>query len=457
MIRPLFFAALLSLALPLAAPAAEGPLLASAASPKVSIRPVTSPGGITAWLWQDDTVPVITLRAVNPGGVQLDPKPGVSRVMNALTGVTAGNYDQATFARQFERLSASLSVSRTPTFDQISVRLVRDRREESADLIALALTAPVVIPPVLAHGQAAVKRQLAAEARQPGAKAERLLSALFLGDQAPMVTALLTPAEIDAIRLDDLTRVHRDRVTRTGLQISVAGAISPAELAPLLDRLFARLPDGAPATPTPSITARPTPGVYNLPLAGAPQSSLVTALPGVSRTDPDFWPMVLLNHALGGATFSSRLKQELRETRGMVYSTSSALRTGGLRPLWTTAAAMAPERVVEAIGLTRALWTALHQDGITQAELEAARDYFLGSAMVSLTSTAAMADFVAGLQLDGLPPTYYDDRQAILARLTLEQVNSVARRRIDPDALVVIVAGAPTPDLPPSLPLPPGF
>lgn len=449
MIRSLFFAALVSVALPLAASAAEGP--------KVTIRPVTSASGITAWLWQDETVPVITLRAMARGGARLDPKPGVSRVMNTLSGVTAGNYDQVSFARQFEALSASMSVSRTPAFDQISVRLVRDRREESADLIALALTAPVVIPTVLAHGQAGVKRQIAAEARQPGARAERLLAALFLGDQVPMVTTTPTPAEIDAIQLSDLTRVHRERLTRAGLQIAVAGAISPAELAPLLDRLFARLPDGPAPQPAPAITTVPTPGLYHVPIAGAPQSSLITALPGVTRTDPDFWPMVILDHVLGGATFTSRLKQELREVRGMVYSTSSALRTTGLRPLWTTAAAMAPDRVTEAIGITRALWAGLSTQGITQAELDTARDYFLGAATITLTSTAAMADFVAGLQWDGLPPTYYDDRRASLASLTLEQVNSVARRRIDPEALVVIVAGATTPDLPPSLPLPPGF
>ncbi len=448
MIRALLRPLLICLLLPGAAMAVD--------PPKVTIESVTSPGGITAWLWRDETVPVISIQASARGGSRLDPKPGVSRLMNALTGTTAGNYDPVGFVRQFESLATSLTVSYLPAFDQISIRMIRDKRDDSADLIALALSQRIIPDAAIIQGRIGLKRQLQAEQRQPGVRAEQTMAALFLGDRVPMITTPLLP-RVDEITRDDMTAVMRNRLTRANLLVGVAGAISPAELAPLLDRLFGKLPAGEAAPPLPVFPARPQPGFYHVPVAGAPQSSLITVLPGVERKEADFWPATILDHVLGGATFTSRLKTELREKRGMVYSTGSSLRSGGLRPTWVTTAAMAPGRVAEAIEITKRQWAELRDGGITQDELDTARDYFLGSAIVSLTSTGAMADFIWRMQLDGLPATYYDDRRTMLAGLTLDQVNAVAKRLIDPDALVIVAAGETTPDLPPSLPLPPGF
>lgn len=445
MLRPLL---ILGFMLPLAGQAAD--------APRIAITPVTSPGGITAWLWQDETVPVIAVRAAVRGGARLDPKPGVSRLWNTLTGIAAGDFDAATLARKWEAASASLSVVRGATTDLINLSLPRSSLAATGDLAALVLTRPVISADSLALARTSVRRRLIEADRQPGQRAEDLLTLLSLGDRVPALTAKPLPG-LDGITEADLHAVHRDRLVRANLVVSVAGAISPAELGPFLDRVFGGLPEGQKPPRPPSLPEAPAPGVYHISIPGAPQSVVLTALPGLRRTSPDYWAALVLDHTLGGATFTSRLKQEVREKRGLVYSTGSSLRTGGLRPAWVTTAALAPAKVPEAVAITRQIWADLRDHGLTQAELDAARDYYLGSLTVSLTSTGAMADFVSGLQLDGLPPTYYDDRRAALTALTLDQVNAAAKRLIDPSALVVIIAGETTPDLPPSLPLPPGF
>jgi zinc protease len=194
-----------------------------------------------------------------------------------------------------------------------------------------------------------------------------------------------------------------------------------------------------------------------LPVPGAPQTSLLSILPGPKRDDPDFWSVLVLNQVFGGGTFTSRLKMDLRERRGMVYSTGSALSIGGLRPLWSASAAFAPDRSAEAVTAITDQWRSLREGGITQAELDSARDYLLGALALSLDSTPAMADFIASLQQDNLPATYFTDREAALRALTLDQVNAAVKRWVDPDKLVTIIAGQPQPNLPPSLPLPEGF
>ncbi len=431
-------------------------LIVPVAEAAPNIVPVRSPGGITAWLWQDDSVPVISVRASFRGGAWLDPKPGVSRLMDSLTGIAAGGYDEVSYARQFEILSASVGVTHSSTVDRVSIRMLRDRRNETADLVAVTVTAPIVTPTAFERARQAMRRDLASEDRQPSALAGRLASRLFLGDQFPQLTTRLLPV-MDEIALEDLYTVQQDRMTRAGLTVAVAGAISPAELGPLLDRMFARLPEGS-AQPVPVRPShQPQPGLYLLPVPGAPQTSLLSVLPAPARDDADFWSVLVLNQVFGGGSFTSRLKMDLRERRGMVYSTGSTLSIGGLRPLWFASAAFAPDRASEAVTAMAGQWVDLRDGGITQAELDAARDYLLGSLTLSLASTPAMADFVAGLQQDNLPATYFTDREVALRALTLDQVNAAAKRWLDPAKLVTIIAGQANPALPASLPLPEGF
>lgn len=431
-------------------------LIAPSAQAAPQIVPVRSPGGITAWLWQDESVPVIAIRAIFRGGAWLDPKPGTSRLMDSLTGIAAGPYDEVGYARQIETLSASIGISHGTLTDRLNIRMLRDRREETADLVAVTVNSPIVTPTAFERARQGLRRSLAAEERQPAALAGRLASRLFLGDSFP---ALTTPplTVMDTIALEDLYSLHRDRTTRAALVVAVAGAISPVELGPLLDRMFGGLPEGSPPPQPERPTGQPQPGVYILPVPGAPQTSLLSVLPGPKRDDPDFWSVLVLNQVFGGGTFTSRLKMDLREQRGMVYSTGSALSIGGLRPLWSASAAFAPARSGEAIAAMAGQWRQLRDGGITQAELESARDYLLGALTLSLDSTPAMADFIASLQQDNLPATYFTDREAALRALTLDQVNAAVKRWVDPDKLVTIIAGQPQPNLPPSLPLPEGF
>jgi zinc protease len=420
------------------------------------IVPVRSPGGITAWLWQDDSVPVISVRASFRGGAWLDPKPGVSRLMDSLKGTGAGDYDEVSYARQLESLSASVGVTHGAMVDRVSIRMLRDRRDETADLVAITVTAPTVTPTAFERARQAMRRELASEDRQPSALAGQLAARLFLGDQFPQLTTRLLPV-MDEIALEDLYTVQQDRMTRAGLAVAVAGAISPAELGPLLDRMFGGLPEGrAHAVPT-RPTHQPPPGFYLLPVPGAPQTSLLSVLPAPGRDEADFWSVLVLNQVFGGGSFTSRLKMDLRETRGMVYSTGSNLSIGGMRPLWFASASFAPDRAAEAITAITNQWQQLGDGGITQAELDSARDYLLGSLTLSLASTPAMADFGASLQQDNLPRTYFTDRAVALRALTLDQVNEAAKRWINPARLVTIIAGQANPALPASLPLPEGF
>ena len=113
---------------------------------------------------------------------------------------------------------------------------------------------------------------------------------------------------------------------RSGLIVAAVGDIDEAELGRLLDRAFGGLPVGTPL-PLPPDWKPPTKARTIVVERPVPQSTVLMALPGIARDDPDWYAALVMNHILGGGGQQSRLFSEVREKRGLAYGASSSLRS----------------------------------------------------------------------------------------------------------------------------------
>ena len=109
-----------------------------------------------------------------------------------------------------------------------------------------------------------------------------------------------------------------------GLKIAVVGDIDAATAATLIDRTFGELPAKAELKPVPAITAQGL-GRRNVIKLDVPQAVVNFGAPGIARNDPDFMAAYIINHILGGDSFSSRLYHEVREKRGLAYGIFASL------------------------------------------------------------------------------------------------------------------------------------
>lgn len=437
MTRPILPAAFLGIAL------LASPLPLSAGPVQIDIREVTSPGGLTAWLVEDSTLPFVAIELNFSGGPLAEPadQRGATYLMTALLEEGAGDLDAEAFAIARDGLGARIGFSTFSDGVTVSARFLTESRAEGIDLLRTALAAPRFDDEAVERVRGQLLASISARARNPRDIAREAFAAATFGDH-PYGQPIRGSAEsVTSLTVDDLRAAHARALTRAGVSIGVAGDITPEELGPLLDHLLGGLPEAGPDLP-----ARPVPdlsgGVEVIAFPG-PQSVVAFGHGGVARDDPDFFPAFVLDHVLGGSGLTSRLFEELREKRGLTYGVGTGLVLNDQAELWLGQFAADNARVAEAMELVRSEWRRAAEEGITDDELAAAKSYLTGAYPLRFEGNARIAGILAWLQAADLPQDYIRTRNAAVEAVSAEDVRRAAARLLRTDDLRFVVVGSP--------------
>ena len=158
-------------------------------------------------------------------------------------------------------------------------------------------------------------------------------------------------------------------------------------------------------------------------ISPSPQSSILFAQKGIDRHDPDFYPAYVLNYILGGGGFSSRLTEEVREKRGLVYSVYSYLVNYDQANLWLAGAGTQNARVKETLDVIRHEWKKAATEGVSAQEVQDAKTYLTGSFALRFNSSDTIAAILVGMQKDKLPIDFLETRNKQVEAVSLEDVN----------------------------------
>jgi zinc protease len=133
-----------------------------------------------------------------------------------------------------------------------------------------------------------------------------------------------------------------------------------------------------------------------------PQSVVVFGQRGIKRDDPDYYAAYVMNYILGGGGFSSRLTEEIREKRGLVYSVYSYLNPLDRAGLIMGGLGTRNDRVATTLDIVRAEWTRIARHGVDDDELAAAKTYINGSFPLRLDSSRRIAGLLVAIQVSAL-------------------------------------------------------
>ncbi len=413
------------------------------AAAATNIQRVVSPGGIEAWLVEERAIPIISIGMSFRGGSSLDPEglEGRAELFAGMLEEGAGPYDAAAFADAADAIAAKLSFSSSRDSVSISASMLADKRDESLELLRLALTEPRFEAEPLTRVKAQIASIIRSSETDPDSLASKAwFSALYPSDPygRPSRGTLESAAAVTA---EDLRAAQAELLNRSQLVVGVVGAISAEELAPALDRLFGGL-ESADVDPLPMVEVAPKSGIETVEF-DAPQSTVLFGHQGPLRDDPDFIPAYVMNYILGGGGFSSRLTIEVREKRGLAYGVYSYLAPLDRSGLYLGGVATANERVAESIDLIRSEWRRMAENGVTEEELDGAKRYLTGAYPLRFDSNGKIASFLVGAQLDGLGIDYIEKRNAMVEAVTVDDIKRVAARLLKPDELFFTVVGKP--------------
>lgn len=409
----------------------------------IEIQEVRTPLGIKAWLVEDKSAPLVALSFSFAGGTASEPESqkGVTSLMAIMLTDGAGPLDAEAFRRRQEDAAAYLGFGASDDRVGGTLRVLTANRDQGFDLLRLALTEPRFDADMLDQRRAqAIAGLNQAEQRPRTVAARTLMAAMFAGhpysrDSSGLRETLktLTPADLKS-RAGAL--LHRD-----GLIVAAVGDIDAQELTRQLDRAFGGLPEGKPQAALPDWHPPDKPRTLTIERP-VPQSSVVMAVPGILRSDPDWYAALILSHILGGGQ-QSRLFEEVREKRGLAYSVSASLRSSDKAGMLVISTGSANERVAEAIHVIQGELARLRTDGVTEQEVADAKTYLTGALALSLDSSGAIAALLHGQQVDGLPRDFLDHRADLIAAVTKADVDRVARRLLRDDVMTTVVVGKP--------------
>ncbi len=409
------------------------------AAPAVQI--VHSPSGIEAWLIEDHTLPIVAWQFSMTGGAGFDPadKSGTAGFLAAMLSEGSGSDDAATFAEKLQDLAADLSFGADDDYLRGSLRCLAENCPAAVALLRQALAAPSFAPEAVKRVRAQMLAAYQESRGDPATIAGELWNAKYFS--AHVYGRSADQKSLSAITTADMRQAMEKMWRRGQLRIGVAGAISPSELGPMLDQAFGFMPPGQTPSPVADYTPAQTRMVTINQTMDVPQTVAVFGQPGVKRNDPDFYPLTVANHILGGGGFSSRLTTEIREKRGLTYGIGSYLSPRRYAGTIQGSVATRQDRFAQTLQLLQQIWRDF-PNTITPAEVDQAKEYLLGSFPLRFSSTPRLAEILMSMQEDNLGADFLERRNDLLRAVDHAAVVAAAKKYFNPEHLLIAIVGA---------------
>jgi zinc protease len=412
-------------------------------APAMTIEKIVSPAGIEAWLVREKAIPLVTLNYAFHGGATQDEtdKAGTAHLAADLLDEGAGDLDSKAFHERLENHAIELGFRVGRDYFHGSLRSLNEHRDEAFELLRLALTNPRFDADTVERVRGQELASLQRDTTNPNDLASRRWWQTAFPDHPYGRESKGTLETMPRITADDLRGYVRRVFARNELKISIVGNVDAKTAGALIDRAFAGLPaknDLKPvADATPTGLGRRI--VINVDV---PQAVVTFGGQGIARHDPEFMAAYVVNHILGGGSFSSRLYREVREKRGLAYGVSDSLVWFRRAAVVLGGTATQADRTADALAVIEHEVKRMADEGPTPDELAAAKSFLKGSYALTLDTSAKIAAQLTQIQIDDLGIDYIQRRGALIDAVTIEDAKRVARRLYG-GGMLVTVAGRP--------------
>ena len=412
---------------------------AALAGPK--IEHWTAPTGARVYFVESRALPLVDVQVSFAAGNALDPDgaAGVADLTRSLLDAGTLGLDEQQIAERIADTGARIGGGASVDMATLTLRTLSSEaeREAAVGLAARLLAKPTFPAKILERERTREIAALRDALTRPDTLATRRFHSAIYGNHP--YGRLVTIESLQRIRREQLVAFHRAHYTARAATIAIVGDVGRADAERIATRLTGDLPAGSEVAPVPppQLPARRTEQIDH-PSA---QAHILMGMPGLSRDDPDYFPLLVGNYVLGGGGFVSRLTKEVREKRGFAYSVSSQFQPLRVAGPFEIGLQTRGGQAEEARKLTQSVLDAFVAEGPTAEELQAAKDNMINGFGLRLDSNRKILDYVAVIGFYGLPLDWLDTYPKRVAAVTAESVRDAFSRRIRDENLVTVIAG----------------
>ena len=417
---------------------------AQVAWPTPTVAHWQTEAGSRVFFVESRELPMVDIRLLFDAGTVREAagKNGLAVLVNSLLDEGAGGLDATGISFEFERLGARYSAGSGYDYASVSLRSLSD---------------PALLEPAVLN-----LRRVITDPAFPGKAVDRQKQRLLLGirrkQQAPAeiardayLAALYqdhpyalpsdgTEESIGALSRQDIVDFHRDFYGAGNARLVIVGDVGKQQAMELAEELTGELPHGRALEPFPVVALVEQEQEIRIQHPSS-QVHILLGQPGIRRGDPDYFPLYVGNHILGGGGFVSRLYKEIREKRGLSYGAYSYFSPRRELGPFTASLQTRGGQQEQALQIMRDTIRAFIDQGPTPEELEAAQNNISGGFPLRLDSNSKILGYIAMIGFYGLPLDYLDTFVDEVNAVTVEQVRDAFKRRLQPERFVTVMVG----------------
>jgi zinc protease len=419
-------------------------LFSGAALATPHIQQWQAASGARVYFVEDHDLPMLDVAVDFAAGSGFDTaeKSGVAGLTLGLLDLGAEGLSEDDISRNMADIGGQMGGRFEPDRAGMSLRTLSSavERDQALDILARVLQHPLFPETVLAREKTRLIAGLKEAETKPESIADKAFNKAVFGTHPYGLQASVDTVE--KIQRADLEAFYRAHYGAKGAVVAIMGDVTRAEAEAIAQKLTAQLPPGGASATVPPVTMQIQPSEQRI-VHPATQSHILIGVPGMSRTDPDYFPLYVGNYILGGGGFVSRLMNEVREKRGLAYSVYSYFMPMQQPGAYQIGLQTKKDQADEALKLTRATLREFIAKGPTEKELKAAKQNIIGGFPIRIDSNKKILEYLSVIGFYGLPLTYLDDFVGKVGKVTVAQIRDAFKRHVNPDTMATVIVGAP--------------
>jgi zinc protease len=390
-------------------------------------------------------MPAVALHVMVRAGSIVDPagQPGAAYLLSRVIDRGTSSRTAERIAEELDSRGISLAIAVNRHQISASCTCLADDFEDVFALVGDVLISPSVPDAELATRKGEVITAIRQDQDNPAMRAVESLMAVLYGAEHPYGRPQKGTIEtVETLTAERLRELHRYQFAPSELTAVVVGDVDVARAIDVAERVFGRW-----SAAQPSLVTIPSPPVATsrrrmvVPMMNKAQADIAYGFVSISRDDPAYYAMTLMNNALGQYALGGRLGDNIRERQGMAYYVSSTLDANVVRGPLLVRAGVSAANVDRAIAAIDHELTQIRNEGLSAKELNESRQFLIGAMPRALETNAGIASFLLNAEFFRLGLDYDVRLPALLAAVTLEEANAAARRVLDPDRAAIVIAG----------------
>jgi zinc protease len=417
-------------------------LAAMPASAELTPKRTELDNGVVLLTSEQRALPMVSIELLIDAGARYDGggQEGVANLAARLLTYGTKRRSALQISDALDFIGASLSTGCSDNLASVSMTILKKDLSAGLALLAEVLTQSTFPQEEIERQKQAIVASLKARDEEPGDIAERRFSAALFPNSPYGRPVEGMESSVRAISQKGLREFYERYYRPNRTIMAVVGDVTAEEIDEALNQAFSSWKKGEPGGKplVPSSTGAPTLIRVDKELT---QANIIMGHEGVTRGNPDYYVIQVMNNILGGGGFSSRVVDSIRNERGLAYSVYTYFNADKSHGTFQFVMQTKNDSAREAMRIAREEIERIRREPVSEQELNDAKDYLTGSFPLRLDTNRKVANFLAQVEFFQLGLDYPDRYGDLIRKVTREDVLRVAKRYLQPEKLITVVVG----------------